>query len=622
MKGELVIYPPTLGPVVKGAENPGEYRIWLRGSKPGKKDRVFGVVCFFASTPLIYQIELLKDNDYISCVYVKLEMEYWAKNILGYPYMAGYYYFRKSPDVKPSFRSLVEAFGLHETVNKNLMSYVIRRNMDIDTSFVFGSCRRYVNIGPISLMGTGREGDKIYDSIANEFSVDFFLSIGDQVYFDPLNEIGRRKTLGSMRDLYKKIRSYPGLKYLMSNVPTYEICDDHDAQINDCCRKTREAEPETFLNAQKAYREYQHWLGPVESINKPLWYSFKNKNCDFFVFDTRTERDEIDTMKIISDTQFEAFKTWITDPRKRSRVKFIVSSVVFCSQPVEDSWFGFPKQQKAVLDLVLGLDARGHKINHCFFLCGDVHACRYATYNVLAGTNIIGNITEIISSGLVAVRHDSGKPYDPAYPMDRTEYDIDNDFPFTVNNGYRGGYTFETVRASPTFPEIKRGKTNNLFGGSNNNVYTRVEVLSKEKILHVYFKNSKGDVLHVETVDFNRNDDAWIRSLTRLGGECPSSSSSSSSSTSSSSSSSSTSSTSSSSSSIGEVELTESEFFDKDLVEDDFSFTAKYNGNKEKLRSRPRLSKSKSDSTPFSSSSRRKMMRTKSLVEEPSDWEL
>ena len=56
----------------------------------------------------------------------------------------------------------------------------------LDCLFSYGSCRRYVKVGPMILFGTGESVDKIYNSIRDK-NIEFLLSIGYQVYYDTMD---------------------------------------------------------------------------------------------------------------------------------------------------------------------------------------------------------------------------------------------------------------------------------------------------------------------------------------------------------------------------------------------------------------------------------------------------
>lgn len=156
-------------------------------------------------------------------------------------------------------------------------------------NFVFGSCRYHLSLGGKSILGTGQTADRIFRSI-NERNPSFFLSIGDQVYLDPLGSVGRLKDIKDIWAKYEKVFGYPHIKKLFENTPTYFMCDDHDLHCNNTNWKLRNEDPEGFKNGLQAYREYQHLRGPEDT--NCLYYTFDWNNATFFVMDTRSERDE------------------------------------------------------------------------------------------------------------------------------------------------------------------------------------------------------------------------------------------------------------------------------------------------------------------------------------------
>lgn len=384
----------------------------------------------------------------------------------------------------------------------NITSYTFDLNID-DFSFIFGSCRRYISIGKIKLFGTGENGDKIFEAIQKQ-NPKLFLSIGDQVYFDPVGNLTRITKLKDMRKLYCKVRNFENIKNLMATVPTYEICDDHDCHRNDTNWFMQHDENIIACNARKAYYEFQHF----DRTSPNLWYTFdkqvKDKTVSFFVLDTRAERNEslLDSniKKIISDEQFAAVEAWLSIDHA---IKFLVSPTPIVSQNSIDSWFGYPEQQKRLL---LALQ----NVPNIFLLVGDAHCARIGTYQVCLTDKSTFSVTEILSSGLVAVNHDIGKDYavyverpkEYRYNFNKfiNDYDNNNDFPFILDNSIHQGLKLITTLSTKSYPSPNKptgfNKVKNLYKRVIDNVFTKITYDGSSLIVDIY--NQDNILLHEE----------------------------------------------------------------------------------------------------------------------------
>lgn len=515
---------PTCGPILIGGENNTDIRVWLRGKSPKTKttkikspktktnkikttkikttktktnkikkyNRVIGIVQFNDTTEIR---DLSEDNDWI-CM-----LEFSDITIdQTYEYRAGYYYLSNTDD----------DYDLDWT---DSFKGKVNLHLDKPLSFVVGSCRKLINIGPINLFGTGNEGDIIYQSI-KELNPDLFLSIGDQVYFDSMGNINRCVSLKSMTKLYRKTYNFEHHKRLCSSVPVYRTPDDHDRHMNNCNLITRERDPIGFANAGRAYQLYQHHYGPAYNRNEPIWRDvnidkYNNRNTSFFIMDCRSDRNDInhmdslyDNSTMISSRQFNDFRNWINSFKNSTDcdiVKFVVTSVPLLSQDTADSWYGFSLQQKEIIDLILSS-------KNIFVLTGDAHCCRSAIYSIYNNNDdYLGDITEILSSGLVAINHDRGKPFDVDVVSEDyiRNYDNDNDFPLIVDNTLNKGYKFRTIYATPCYPQPNKATGINfikqLFHRVIDNTFTKVQVLDNYILVEIYNQNKR--LLHTQKYD-------------------------------------------------------------------------------------------------------------------------
>lgn len=378
-----------------------------------------------------------------------------------------------------------------------LTEYKFHTEKDTDLSFVFGSCRRLMDIGPITLCGSGKPGDKIYECI-KEHDPDFFMSIGDQVYFDPMNSFLRRKSLKDMRNLYDKVWSYPCIKSLHATTPTYMICDDHDCHRNNSNYASRIKEKDIYDNGMRCYMDYQHYSG---NINDNMWYTFDVKNATFFVFDTRSQRDErlqdSDGNKrqptIVSKKQMNEYRKWIMDVKNADKFKFIVSPVPVVSQADQDSWYGFEKQQNELISVMIGIDDDGNDIENAYILTGDAHCCRIGIYDVFIGDgNTHKQVKSILSSGLFAINHDVGKKWNGSM----IGYDVDNDFKCIT---HIGKYKFVTNYNSESYPRpSNKCSFRKLFQITDDNTFANVRIHDGQLVVEFY--NHKNQLLYRDVI--------------------------------------------------------------------------------------------------------------------------
>lgn len=459
------------GPVVKGGLKPNEVSIW--GIPKIKKNYYnFLIVRLIQNENLITKIVPVNKNNYYTGI-----IKFTNIDSVCY-YQAG------SISMKELINDDLDVFSLNA-----LDIFQINTNSE-NLSLIFGSCRRYISICGVKLFGTGENGDKIYESIYKH-QPDMFLSIGDQVYFDPIG-INRVKTLKKMRKLYTKVRGFKNIKKLMANTMTYEICDDHDYHRNDTNWFLQQKESVIVGKCRKAYYEFQHF----DQITNHLWYSFdklvQDRVVSFFVMDTRGERDESligsDIKKIIGLEQFSNLELWLN---KTHDVKFLVSPTPIVSQMSMDSWFGYPEQQKRLL---LSLQ----NIPNIFLLVGDAHCARIAKYNIMCDNPF--TVTEILSSGLVAVNHDIGSDY--GLLEEKTFNKINNDFPLVLDNSANNGLLIKTILSTQSYPYPNKPsglqKIANIYKRVVDNVFVKIIYEISYMLVQIY--NQNNTLLHEEKI--------------------------------------------------------------------------------------------------------------------------
>jgi alkaline phosphatase D len=249
-------------------------------------------------------------------------------------------------------------------------------------SFVFGSCR-YFFIEKFSRFPfLVNKGDKNFKSILEKMDewptpINALLFIGDQIYADDLRNPFPDKKLWEYFNRYQRAFSSRYIRKLISRVPTYMTLDDHEIE-NDWPTHKKEGDEEKYKDAILAYKIYQLSHSPLfNTFNEEkliaaqnFWYEFFDGCCDFFVTDTRTQRD-LRLKKIISEEQMNALKVWLKNDTKK--VKFLVSAVpIFPDNKkweIKDKWSGFIKQRDELINFIFE-----NQIRKVVFLSGDVHA--------------------------------------------------------------------------------------------------------------------------------------------------------------------------------------------------------------------------------------------------------
>lgn len=470
----------STGPLVRGTTDTSlSIRLWGRAKPKKRYDAVLiariqpvgGIYSEFkelAVSPVTDYIEQIEFTD--------------LQPATRYTYQMGYYY-----------RALGGESQAYSWTNASAGSFVtdnpesrIDGSGQADTlwAFAFSSCRIHIGFGPVTLFGTGSGADTVYRAVA-ETDPEFWLEIGDQLYFDYVGPVYRLKKLASMRKLYQKVRSYPHLKHLHSNYITYEMCDDHDLHRDNTNASKKALDTTVWEQGLKCFNEYQYINGPAASTH--LYYSFYRNNAAFFVCDTRSERTD---EGIVSEEQLSHCLEWLSDPAHSHLIKFVVSPTPVISQTSVDSWFGYPVQQRKLVKAMLAT-------TNAFILTGDAHCARTGVYQVYEdGIDTGQRITEILSSGLYSVTGDKGKAYDSNLDgeINIELYDKDNNFPFAPDNSAAGGLRLVTVQSTASYPPITTPYGIRLhapipFRKPIDSIFTKVNVDYNKLIVAVYNQN-------------------------------------------------------------------------------------------------------------------------------------
>lgn len=248
-------------------------------------------------------------------------------------------------------------------------------------AYIVGSCR-YLRI-TAGVPSAPELGDRTFAGINRIVGqakppISAVLMTGDQVYLDDLNIIAPDRTSKNILFKYRTVFSQTHISKLMAGVPTYMILDDHEIEDNWPANKNGIDEI-LYANAMDAYELYQASHSPAHELLsdgtlskwlKQYWYLFAHGDIEWFVTDSRTQRNlSADDRRILDKAQEQALLKWLIN--SPARVKFVVTSVMFYPDSKHDdgdAWQAFPKQRLRLLETI-----RRHGIKNVIFVSGDVH---------------------------------------------------------------------------------------------------------------------------------------------------------------------------------------------------------------------------------------------------------
>ncbi|NEP73672.1 MAG: alkaline phosphatase family protein [Okeania sp. SIO2G4] len=379
----MKVKPLTVGPIL-GAVTGDTARIFGRGEYKLSSNKKSVLPCVGVA-----RIRALDSSDYDPPIFFKMSPAFDTSGVAvfdelssetEYEYQIGYF-LQKKEEVDQANINL--DWSKAHTKQFQTASTDPKKSR----SFIFGSCR-YL----LKLFGSWFDdrGDKTFESILKQINsgttTNSLLMVGDQIYADDLNAIGADRTIEEFFSRYQETFTQPHIRELMGQIPTYMTLDDHEIEDNWPSKASPKDWVTLFPVAIHAYITYQMSHSPLfeivddkaDVIGSPskLWYKFTDGCCDFFVTDTRTERDEAESCdpafeerEIINEDQFEALKKWLADGSER--VKFVASAVPFFpdfKKTELDKWSGYLHQRTELLEFI-----RTNKIKRVVFLSGDVH---------------------------------------------------------------------------------------------------------------------------------------------------------------------------------------------------------------------------------------------------------
>jgi len=343
-------------------------------------------------------------------------------------------------------------------------------NINAERKFIFGSCR-YL----LKLFGGNwfdNRGDKTFRSILQQIEngqrINKLLMIGDQIYADDLNFLSSTDHIDEFYSRYRDAFSQPYIRKLMSRVSTYMTLDDHEIEDNWPSNSSNRDLMVKYPAAIHAYQTYQMSHSPILSLDnsklagapKKFYYCFSDGCCDFFVTDSRTERDT-DAEEMLGPEQMDDLLKWLQNDS--GHVKFIVTSVPFfpdiktdIKNGKGDKWSAYLKQRDEIIEHI-----RSHQLKKVVFLSGDVHCSMAAELDIGSANGTPLKIYSIISSAF----------YWPYPHMKRNQFQLTG---FVASSQDQQAYAL--------------GKISEIFSGDN---FSRIHVSNKEIKIEVYERKGK-----------------------------------------------------------------------------------------------------------------------------------
>jgi alkaline phosphatase D len=190
--------------------------------------------------------------------------------------------------------------------------------------------------------------------------------------FDHRNPHTLEEKRQMFRDLYTPASGMEDfVKYILPNFSLVHFWDDHDYGDNNADK--------TYPNKKISLQVLQEYFPLYPVTEHGDWQSFSYGNSDFFILDSRSQRDprrdpdDAEKSMLDGDELGDASQVkWLLDGLKNSTAKwkFIVSPVIFNPTTKKiDSWGAYLTERQMLLDFI-----RDHNITGVILLSGDLHA--------------------------------------------------------------------------------------------------------------------------------------------------------------------------------------------------------------------------------------------------------
>ncbi len=204
-----------------------------------------------------------------------------------------------------------------------------RRSHPDSHRIVLGSCRYALRLGSddSDAFLFDDRSDKAYGSMLRlheERPFDNLVFVGDQIYADDLNDLRNDVSFRQYASRYEALYRTRWFRRLSSVVPTVNTLDDHEIEDNYPAKADRTKLLTKVPSALHAFDIFQMSYSPLYEasggriVGRPnrYWYTFRDGIVEYFVTDTRTERDlreGASESRLFSEAQLSALLHWMTD---------------------------------------------------------------------------------------------------------------------------------------------------------------------------------------------------------------------------------------------------------------------------------------------------------------------
>ena len=231
-----------------------------------------------------------------------------------------------------------------------------------DIAIAIGSCFFLADANPVWGSQNYGGGYEILDAIAAK-KPDVMVWMGDNLYFQPQDELDP----ASMASRYRRQRTLPSLKTLLTSASHVAIWDDHDYGPNDAdLSYTMKGEALTL------FRRY--WANPSYGLPETpgIFGRARFGDVDIFLLDDRYHRSANKLLDGPGKTMFGA-----------KQLEWLKNALVYSSAPIKlvvngsqmwnrvnrfEGWNNYSAEQRAFADWLLA-----QRVDGLIFLSGDRH---------------------------------------------------------------------------------------------------------------------------------------------------------------------------------------------------------------------------------------------------------
>jgi len=268
-----------------------------------------------------------------------------------------------------------------------------------DISIAIGSCFFLADANPIWGSQNYGGGYEIFDAIAAK-KPDAMVWMGDNLYFQPQDELDA----GQMAARYRRQRTFPPLKSLLTTTSNVAIWDDHDYGPNDAdLSYTMKGEALTL------FRRY--WANPSYGLPETAGVFGRARfgDVDIFLLDDRYYRSANNLLDGPDKTMFGA-----------RQLEWLRNALVYSSAPIKlvvngsqmwnrinkfEGWNHFTAEQRGFADWLLA-----QRVEGLIFLSGDRHYTELLKVDRIGGYPIYEFTSSPLTSGTFDPPGESANP--------------------------------------------------------------------------------------------------------------------------------------------------------------------------------------------------------------------